>query len=183
VLASLSGTDALAILEVLAGRHPCFAEAIDVAAEELLRGVDIDDLAADVTDALELLQPEDVWDRSGRTRTGYVEPGDAAWELFEEALQPFRDDIVKYRKLSMLEHANLQWQGILKGIYDFDKESSTPYKDWATDAPAEYFGMVLQDWKSLGKGRMPLAKMQAFIQSQCPDYSGFAERILRSKNS
>ena len=49
VLESLSGTDALAILEFLAERHASFAEAIDAVAGELLSEVDVEDIAADLS--------------------------------------------------------------------------------------------------------------------------------------
>lgn len=121
--------------------------------------------------------------------TGLAEPekdmssrAKLAWEIFEEALQPFRQEIEKYRKLAMFREADRHCRGILKGIYDFDEESSTQYKEWAIDAPAEYFGLVLEDWKSLRKGRLPLSKMQDFIEEQCPAYAEFAVRILRSKS-
>lgn len=118
MLESLSGPDALSILKMLAERDTSFAEAIDAAAEELLTGVEVESVAADVRSALESLEPEDVWDRSGRTREGYVEPSEAAWEIFDEALRPFRQELEKYLNLAMAEEADRQCQGILKGIHD-----------------------------------------------------------------
>ena len=181
-LESLSGADALSILKMLAERDSRFAGAIDAAAHELLSDVDAERLSAEVKDALECLEPEDVWDHSGRTRDGYVEPSEAAWEVFDEALQPFREEMEKYQKLAMTKEADRHCQGLLKGIYDFDEESATQYKEWAMDAPAEYFGLVLKDWKALHKERVPLSKMQDFIEKQCPAYAHFAVRILRSKS-
>ncbi|MEW6442580.1 MAG: hypothetical protein AB1640_16705 [bacterium] len=181
ILESLTGSDALSILKILAERHDKLAQEIDAIAEELLPNVDVEELAADVKGALELLDVEDVWDRSGERRDGYVDPGDAAWQMFDEALDPFRHEIEKYRKLSMLKEVNLYYQGILKGIHDFDKESTTEYKQWAADAPGEYFGQVLNDWKALPKGRLPLSEMREFIDGYCPDYAEWGARLLRSR--
>ena len=50
---------------------------------EILSAVNVDEIAANVQRALELLQVEDVWARAGANREGYVEPGDVAWEMFE----------------------------------------------------------------------------------------------------
>lgn len=171
----------MAILEILVERHDNFAQEADAVAEELLREVDVEGLAADVKNALEFLEVEDVWDRSGARRDGYFEPGEAAWEMFDEALQPFRQDVEKYRKRAMSEEANLYYQGILKGIHDFDNESSTKYKEWAVDAPAEYFGLVLDEWKVLPEGRLPLSEMRDFIDDQCPAYAELGARLLRSR--
>jgi hypothetical protein len=79
VLESITGTDALAILQVLAERHENLAQEIDAMAKALLSHVEIDDVAAHVQMELEFLDVEDVWARSGATRDGYVDPGDRCW--------------------------------------------------------------------------------------------------------
>lgn len=181
ILESLAGSEGLAILKILAERHDDLAQEIEAIAEEMLREVDVEDLTARVKEALEILEVEDVWDRSGKRRNKYVDPGDAAWEMFEEALAPFRRDIEKYRKLSMVKEVNLYYQGILKGIHDFDKESVTEYKQWAVDAPGEYFGQVLNEWKALPNGRLPLSVMRDFIIEHCPDYAEWGTLLLQSR--
>jgi hypothetical protein len=82
ILESITGTDALAILRVLAERNEIVAQEIDAIARELFSRVAIDDVAAKVQMELECLDVEDVWERSGSERGGYVDPGDAAWEMF-----------------------------------------------------------------------------------------------------
>lgn len=54
----------------------------------------IDDAAANVQMDLESIDIEDLFDRVGSKRDGYVDPGDTAWEMFEEALKPFQDEAV-----------------------------------------------------------------------------------------
>jgi hypothetical protein len=110
-----------------------------------------------------------------------VEPGEAAWEVFDEALRPFRDDARKYRRLSMLREAELACQGILKGIYDFEKESSSQFKEWAVDAPAEYFRIVLDDWKKLFERRPPLDRMSEFLTRHCAGWAEWAMKSLRPR--
>jgi hypothetical protein len=177
----MTGSDALSILKLLAERDDKFAEVIDATARELLGHVDFEDVAKDVQMDLEFLDVEEVWDRSGPKRDGYVDPGDAAWQMFEDALQPFEDAIDKYKRLSMSSEARSYCEGILKGIYDFHRESSTEYKDWAVDAPGEFFGRVLDEWKSLFKGRPPLLEMEEFLQSHCPDWAEWGMRQLRER--
>ena len=165
ILESITGSDALSILNVLAQRDEQIKTVIEKTAVEILGTVDVDEIAAAVQMELEFLQVEDVWDRAGATRDGYVDPGDAAWEMFEEALRPFREEVEKYKKLSMLKEAALYCRGVLKGIYKFDKDSSTQYKEWAVDAPGEYFAYILDDWKKLYKGRLPLVSMKGFLET------------------
>jgi hypothetical protein len=114
VLESLTGDDALAILKVLGARDRRLALEIEAIAKERFSSVEMDAIAADVMMGLESLVVEDVWDRSGSKRDGYVDPGEAAWEMFEETLQPIRDEVGKYHRLSMLQEADLVCQGILK---------------------------------------------------------------------
>jgi hypothetical protein len=101
--------------------------------------------------------------------------------MFEEALKPFQDEVDKYKQLSMLQQADLACQGILKGIYDFDKESATEYKEWVVDAPSEFFRGVLDDWKRLFTARPPFPRMIAFLRTHCPDWAEWATKSLRSR--
>ena len=180
-LESITGADALAILKVLAARDKNLVQEIDAVAKQLFSHVEIDEMAANVQLELESIHVEDVWDRAGANRDGYVDPGEAALEMFEQALKPFRDEVDKYKQLSMQQEADLACQGILKGIYDFHKESSTEYEQWAVDVPSEYFGVVLNEWKKLFKGRPPFPRMTAFLHTHCPDWAEWAMKSLRSR--
>lgn len=181
ILESITGNNALSILKVLAQRDVNMKRTIENIAMEVLSGVNVDEIAVQVQTELEFLQVEDVWARAGAAEYGYVDPGDAAWEMFEEALRPFREEVEKYKQLLMSKEGMLFCQGILKGIYDFDKDSSTEYKDWAVDAPCEYFGIVLDDCKKLCKGRTPLAGMRDFLETHCPDWYKWAVKAVDSR--
>ncbi len=180
-LESITGTDALAILKLLAARNENLAQEIDAVVKELFSDVEVDEIAARVRAELESLRVEDVWDRSGARGSGYVDPGDAAWEMFEEVLLPFLDEVNKYKQLSMLREADLAYRGILRGIYAFHEESSTEYKQWAVDAPREYFGTVLDSWRKLFEARLPVPRMAAFLQTHCSDWAEWATQSLRSR--
>jgi hypothetical protein len=179
-LDSISPTDALQILKLMAQRDVEIRKKIDAAAREVLTDIDKDAVASEVQMELEFLNVEEVWDRAGSTRDGYVEPGDAAWELVEEALHPFMEELAKYKKLSMIKEADLLSMGIMKGIYQFSKESTTEFKDWAVGAPEEYFGRVLDEWKKGSLGRNKVRKMEAFIRTHCPDWAHWAIKSLKS---
>ena len=92
-------------------------------------------------------------------------------EMFEETVDPFIEELGKFRNRSMNVEAMTYCMGILKGIYDFHKESASEYKDWAVDAPGEYFSMVLHDWKKSTKKRKDLAEMNEFTDKNCPDWA------------
>ncbi len=168
ILEAITPEDAVMILRHLAENDAELAKRMQDVAMELFSSVDVDDIASQVQMELESLNVEDVWDRSGSTSQGYLDPGDASWEMFEETLEPFEEQLNKYKDLSMDTEAKLLCMGMLKGIYDFGNESNTEYKDWAVDAPGEFFMIVLDDWRNWTKKRKELAEMDEFIEKHCP---------------
>jgi hypothetical protein len=81
----------------------------------------------------------------------------------------------------MQKEAELTCLGILKGIYEFHKESSTEYKQWAEDAPGEYFAMILNDWGKLFKGPPPFQRMREFLENHCPEWAEWRRKSLGLK--
>ena len=87
ILESITGSDALSILHVLAERDEQVKTTIEKTAVEILGTVDVDEIASAVQMTLEFLHVEDVWDRAGATRDGYLDPGDVAWEMIEDVTE------------------------------------------------------------------------------------------------
>ena len=162
--------DLLAILKTIAEENPNIATRIEQLVFEYLSNVDIEEVTDQVCSELNFINVEAVWDRSGRTRHGYVEPYEAAWEIFEETLEPFINELKKYQKLSMTKEAKYYCMGILKGIYKFDKESRSQYKEWSADASREYFGVVLNKWKDNCSITEDRREMEDFIKENFPGW-------------
>ena len=181
-LDAISGTDAIEVLRILANRDKELSKEIDVIAKDLLCDVSLDEVADCVQAELESLAVEDVCDRSGTRRDGYVDTGETAWQMFEAALEPFREDMLKYQQLSMLKQAEAVCLGILKGVYDFQWYSKTEFKDWAVDAPAEYFWTYLGEWKKHFKQRQSPTKLNQFLTEHCLKWAERAMRTVRSRN-
>lgn len=152
IFAEISADDAFAILSRLAKEDPKIANRIEQIAIDYLSDVDIEDIASQVYFELDSIEVEELWDRSGRTRNGYVEPDEMAFQMFEEALEPFIDEMKKYQNHSMFAEAKDYCIGILKGICKFENDSLSEYKDWAVDAPADFFEQVLDEWEKGQKG-------------------------------
>ncbi len=170
-LDAITGTDAIQVLRILANRNKELSNEIDVIVKKLLADVSIEEVAKCVQSELESLSIEDVWDRSGRRRDGYVEPSETAWQMFETALEPFREDLQKHQHLSMLEQAEAICLGILKGVYDFEWDSNTEFKDLADDAPAEFFSDYLGEWKESFQNRSSRGRLSQFLTTHCPKWA------------
>ncbi len=163
--------DAFVILQTLAKEDKEIAKRIEQLAMEYLSDVDIEGVADEVYSALELIDVHDLWDNAGPTRNGYVDVTELAWEMFEDALQPFLDELKKYQTLSMPTEAKYLGMGILQGLYRFEKESNSEFKGWAVDAPGEYFGTILDEWRDSCESSEDFEDMDAFIQENCPKWS------------
>jgi hypothetical protein len=148
IIDHLSPTDALSILRALADSDEELAARIVGIATAHLSEVDPEEVAAVLYDELGALEVEEVWDRAGRTRYGYIEPGEAADQMIEEVLEPFLEELDKYQKISMSTEANRLCMGLLLGLYRFKRESTSEFKDWAPDAPIIFAKAVVDAWKA-----------------------------------
>jgi hypothetical protein len=163
--------DAFAILRTLAKEDKDIAKRIEQLAMEYLSDIDVEGVTDEVYSALDFIDVHDLWDNAGPKTDGYVDVADLAWEMFEEALQPFLDELKKYQKLSMPIEAKYQCMGILQGIYRFEKESDSEFKDWAVDAPGENFSTVLDEWRDECQSSEDLEEMKKFIRENCPKWA------------
>ncbi len=82
------------MLRSLLERHPELVAEADEIAEAAVTEVDADAIAEDVEQAVLGLDIDDLGARAGRKSWGYVEPTEAAWDLLEEAVDPFFTAIV-----------------------------------------------------------------------------------------
>jgi hypothetical protein len=158
------------ILKRPADEDARISKRIDELALEYLIEVNPDHIAESVFSDLDHLAVEDVWDNSGGTRDGYVDPNELASEMFEEALEPYIDELRKCQELSLAEEAKLRCMGILKGIYKFEKEATTEFQDWAVDDPHENFRHIFEEWVKRNKDSKDLEEMDGFIKKNCPEW-------------
>lgn len=168
ILKSISAEEASIVLQQLVATSPAIRKKAEGIALRLLVDVDVDSVAAEVLLELDSLIVEDVWDHSGSTRDGYVDPGECAWQMFEDALEPFLEQLQKCSTLSLHDQAKLYCMGILEGIHRFESESESEYKDWAVDAPGEYFVRIYNEWKKEAKNKKDVSEVRKFIQDLAP---------------
>jgi hypothetical protein len=129
IIAQLSSDDALAILQVLARKDETLAAHIAEIALARLGDIDLEEVAFDLYEELNALEVEDVWDRAGRTRHGYVEPIEVAGEMVGIVIAPYLEELQKCQALGMDEQANRMCMGLLLGLYKFEHESTNKFKD------------------------------------------------------
>jgi len=171
IINELSPDEALDILKALIREDKDIAGKVEELANELLSDVDPEEIAARVYWRLDNINVEELWHESGKTRYGYVDPGEKAWEMVEEVLEPFLEEFRRYKKLSFNREAKDMCMGIVKGIYRYRKESKSEFKDWAGDAPDECEASVLREWKAGKPTKDDLLELEEFIEQLSLTYS------------
>jgi hypothetical protein len=166
IIDHLSPTDALSILRTLADSDEQLARRIAEIATAHLSEVDPEGVAFVLYDELSFLEVEEVWDRAGPKRHGYVDPGEAADEMVEEIIEPYLEEIKKYQELGMKPEANKMCMGLLLGLYRFDHESTSEFKDWTPDAPSNFAWTVIDAWKAGAPSRADVKAVKAFIEDE-----------------
>ena len=146
ILKKLSPDEALIILRKLIKTDDDLKTKVIKLAEDLFRDVDIDQICEDVFFALDGIDVHELWDRAGPKTDGYTSPEDMSMEMFEEALAPFVKEMERLLDLKMPLESKVYCMGILKGIYQYEEDSKSEFKDWASDVPGETFGYILREW-------------------------------------
>ena len=144
---SLKSDEISDVLADLLEADPGLTKKVYDIALKVVGDVDPEDVMEDVFYELEILDLDDLTSRSGRTQHGYVEPYEAAWELFEEKLEPFIDEMRKNQNRTLPAAAKNYCIGIIKGILKYEEESDSDFKGWVEDAPGEYINTVFEEWK------------------------------------
>ena len=161
---SLSADETSQTLRILIDENPDFLKKTYDCAVKAVTTVDAEDIANDVFSSLDILDYDDLNGRAGRTQYGYVEPDQAAWDLFEEALTPFIDELAKNSKRKLPATAKSYCIGIIKGLQRYEKNSSSDLSDWLQDAPGEYIGTVVNEWKKGNPSNEDMAEVVRIVK-------------------
>jgi hypothetical protein len=146
-LQSLNAEEKAQVLKTLLDDNPeLMKKAYDIAVK-IVSDVDAETIMHEVYCELNSLDVYELYDHSGKTRYGYVDIHDLAWEMFEGALSPLIDEMKSNQQRALPAAAKFYCTGIIKGLWKFEEESNSDFKDWVTDAAGDYISTVLAEWK------------------------------------
>lgn len=150
-LDALSGAEHARILVELLTSHPELRSEAEDTARRLLDDASVDAIAESVASALEELPPDALAMRSGRIRgRGYVHETEAAWEILNEAVEPFVADLRRRASLGLDAAANVA-AGIVAGLYRCQEpEDGTIVAYAGPDSLSELADEVLNEANRLG---------------------------------
>ena len=145
-LNALSRESAVGILVALC-RESDLSDRIVAMAKATVSRVDSDKIAVDVYNRLNSIRVEDLWDNSGRTRYGYNDPTDVAYEMLDDQISVFTMKMNQFRDLGMYEQEKEYCKGILAGVLKYGIEGRNEFRDWAPDDPFTIADDIIDDWK------------------------------------
>ena len=173
----ISPNEALKILRQISKSDKILKDKIIALAEDLFSDVDVDKICEAVFSELDGIDVHELWERSGPNRDGYTSPEDMSAEMFEEVLGPYVQEMHRLMDLKMHQESKFYCLGILKGIYQYEEDSGSEFKDWATDVPCESFGAILREWGKSSK-KKDITDMKNYIHEECPNWYAWAENQI-----
>ena len=123
------------------------AERIIVMAKASLSDVDAEEVADEVFSSLNAIQVEDLWDNSVRTRSGYQDETEVAYEMVGDALCYYSGKMAQYKNLGMKAEEKEYCKGIISGLLTYGEQGNNEFRDWVPDDPYTYAEEFLYDWK------------------------------------
>jgi hypothetical protein len=180
----LTGEEAKVVLRRLLEKHPQLQAEAESIAGSVLSSQSVEDIAAEVADAVNGADLEALNGKAGKHAWGYVEPCEAAIELLEEAVEDWVEDMKRHVELDLVASAQAVCAGIVAGLYESREVNSDGALGWAPEFPAEHAGFIVQEFLGLTRYKLIRAEREEFIESlvsQAPEWEDMLRRVLRER--
>jgi len=148
----LRPSEARELLRALLLRHPELSAEAASMAEAMLTRVSTEDVTDAVEEALLALDIDTLGARAGEHADGYTEPAQAAWDLLQEAIDPFVDDLRRRIALGSETTAIETCRGIIVGLYRVRGKNPDAVLGWAEDFPIEAASEAIAILRAAGRG-------------------------------
>jgi len=171
-LSTITDDQAARVLTLLLDENQELIPKAALIAKTLLSDVEEEGICQDVCAALSELDVHDLWEESGRTRHGYVEPCEHSYEMMEDIIEPFLDEMERYLDRKMVNDAHVYCRGIISGICIYMSEEAGEFADWAVDNDDGLTYDVIERWKSKNKNPDIVADLEAWREKCLKSKSG-----------
>ena len=179
ILSHLTSDEGNRVLAEVLKRHPDLTDEAIAVAKEMIDDVSVEAVAEDVVDLVTSIGLEDLDSRAGKHSWGYVQPGEAAWELLEESIEGVRDDMRRWLQAGMGRPAERICQGIVLGLYRVRSTNSDGALGWAPDFPAESAAYAISTLVELYPPSRRLAVGRRLISAVEPSVEEWVEMLHR----
>jgi hypothetical protein len=145
ILSHLDPHELAEVLDQLLIRHPELREEANNIASNLLSEISVEAVSEEITDLILSVGLDVLGNRAGKQPWGYVEPGQAAWEVLEEGIEGIQKEMEKRMQARQERSAEQLCQGIVIGLYDAMASKCDGALAWAADFPAEAAAQTLSN--------------------------------------
>lgn len=159
---NLSSDEAFLTLQKLFFENPDLEEIIQKTALKVVSNVDAEEIANDLYDELLSLDVDDLSNRSGSGRYGYVDPHEESWVMFEETIEPYISEMRKYHQRELPHAVKEYCIGIIEGLMMFDRANSE-FLEWVSDVQ-EYIPYVVEEYKKMQPDIKDVAEVVKIIE-------------------
>ena len=184
ILDRLKPEEAQGVLERLLAVHRGLRSEARQVAKSLLSEVAFEGVADEVEEAVRDLGLDELGSRAGEHGWGYTEPSEAAWELLEERVSPFIEDMKRQFELGLDAEALEICKGVVLGLYRVRNGQGDVVLQWAPDFPAETAAHAVATWrdggdkKAAGRGRRKQRVFPPdFVKEFVPEWEDLIDRV------
>ncbi len=181
VLDKLQPAETQEVLRTLLKAHPELRKIAEEIARSLISDVSFHEIAEEVESELESHDLDELNSRAGKTRLGYVDPGDAAHEILHEAIDPIIEEMQRHLELGLGKEALETCKGLVLGLYDVRNKKNDGCLGWAPDFAWQTAQEVLEKWSKgiRGKGTVGRrASLRSFLLDLAPEWDSMFDRVL-----
>lgn len=182
LLSHLDAEERSLVLTELLESHPELLEQANTIAQILVDDVTKEDIAWDVADCVTGVDLEEVNSRSGSQPWGYVKPGEASWELLDEAIADVRAEMIRKHQGGMEAAAETACQGIVMGLHEVRNRESDGALGWAQDFPRDAAAQAVFDLVEKYPAHRRKAagrRIIAAVRQSAEDWVEMLERAVR----
>lgn len=158
-LASCSDSEKASILTQLLRGDPTLRTRAEDIARRTLTSVDIAAVTDLIVEAILELDTEDLASRAGPRRHGYTEPTDAAWQLLEEVIEPWIEDLRRRAGLGLhqaaADLATAMTQALDTAEERADRIDDCLLRQWAPDFSSDAASWVERELNAVSETSSP----------------------------
>ena len=136
-LSRLRDAERGAVLDELVAGDERVGELAEDAARRRLAYVDEAAVAEEIASTLGEVSHEELAGHAGRTRYGYVEPTEAAWELLQREIEPWIEDLRRRAAVGLSGAVRRLVVGLVDGLHRLEPLTTDDARllSWAPDFP------------------------------------------------
>jgi hypothetical protein len=83
------------------------------------------------------------------------------------------DQAKRYHDIGSLEQEAVYCMGVLLGLYRYERESKSEFRQCAEDIPGDVGGYLLDEWRKRNPDRARVNAMHEFIRTRCPEWDNW----------